>query len=191
MFRNSVGNIFEGITNNTDWNFTLVSEITPEISISWEDGTNADLSGILTNVILKIESEISSPSNPIIGYSWESSTDGISYTQFGIGNSNKTVSLNPGDNFYRIKATLQDTTEIYSNVLKYTKEAISTTNYYYKAVHPYNRPGNDFVRYIDQYGNEQIEVLIRLHWEDVDGDPCTLIQAYQILETQGAISCTP
>ena len=202
MFKNSVGNIFEGITNNTDWNFTLISEITPEISISWEDGTSTDLSGILTNITLKIESEVSSPSNPIIGYSWESSTDGISYTQFGIGNSNKTVSLNPGDNFYRIKATFQDTTEIYSNVLKYTKEAISTTEYYYKAIHPYNYPGNDFVRYIDQYGVEQIEFLIRSHWVDFNNDgieqvgewveaPCMLIQAYQILETQGAISCTP
>lgn len=202
MFKNSVGDIFEGITNSTDWNFTLVSEISPEISISWEDGTDTDLSGILTNITLKIESQISSPSNPIIGYSWESSTDGISYTQFGIGNSNKTVSLNPGDNFYRIKATLQDTTEIYSNVLKYTKEAISTTDYYFKATRPYNYPGNDFVRYIDQYGNEQIETLIRSHWEDLNNDgieqvdewieaPCTLIQAYQILETQGAISCTP
>lgn len=202
MFKNSVGNIFEGITNNTDWNFTLVSEITPEISISWEDGTSTDLSGILTNITLKIESQISSPSNSIIGYSWESSTNGISYTQFGIGNSNKTVSLNPGDNFYRIKATLQDTTEIYSNVLKYTKEAVTTTDYYFKATRPYNYPGNDFVRYIDQYGIEQVETLIRSHWEDLNNDgieqvdewieaPCTLIQAYQILETQGAISCTP
>lgn len=193
MFRNSVGNIFEGITNNTDWNFTLVSEITPEISISWEDGTSTDLSGILTNITLKIESEISSPSNPIIGYSWESSTDGISYTQFGIGNSNKTVSLNPGDNFYRIKVTLQDTTEVYSNILKYTRESIPITKYYYKAVNPYNYSGNDFVRYIDQYGNEQIEILIRSHWEDSEWieAPCTLIQSNQILQTRGARPCTP
>ena len=193
MFRNLVGNIFEGITNNTDWNFTLVSEITPEISISWEDGTSTDLSGILTNITLKIESEISSPSNPIIGYSWESSTDGISYTQFGIGNSNKTVSLNPGDNFYRIKATLQDTTEVYSNILKYTRESIPITKYYYKAVHPYNHNGNDYVRYIDKYGNEVVKILTRSHWEDSEWieAPCTLIKANQILETQGAITCTP
>ena len=193
MFRNSVGNIFEGITNNTDWNFTLVSEITPEISISWEDGTSTDLSGILTNITLKIESEISSPSNPIIGYSWESSTDGISYTQFGIGNSNKTVSLNPGDNFYRIKVTLQDTTEVYSNILKYTRESIPITKYYYKAVHPYDHNGNDFVRYIDKYGNEVVKILTRSHWEDSEWikAPCTLIKANQILETQGAITCTP
>lgn len=202
MFKNSYDNIFEGITNNTDWNFTLVATITPKISISWEDGTNTDLSGTLNNITLKIKDEISSPTNPIIGYSWESSTDGISYTQFGIGNSNKTVSLVPNNNFFRVKATLQDTSEIYSNVLKYTKENIPTTNYYFQAVHPYNHPGNDYVRYIDQYGNEQTEILIRSHWVDFNDNgleeigewmeaPCMLIQAYQILETQGAISCTP
>lgn len=202
MFKNSFGNIFEGITNNTDWNFTLVEEIIPAISISWEDGTNNDLSGNLNNITLKIESQIFSPINPFIGYSWESSTDGISYTQFGIGNSNKTISLNPEDNFYRIKATLQDSSVIYSNVLKYTKEAITTTNYYFKAIHPYDYPGYDYVRYIDQYGNEQTETLIRSHWVDLNDDgieqpgewfeaPCTLIVANQILEIKGAITCTP
>ena len=202
MFKNSVGNVFEGITNNTDWNFTLVNEITPTISISWEDGTNTDLSGTLNEIILKIKNETYSQLNPIITYSWESSTDGISYTQFGIGNSNKTVSLNPGDNFYRIKATLQDTSQIYSNVLKYTRETITTTDYYFKATRPYNYPGNDFVRYIDQYGIEQIEFLIRSHYEDFNNDgieqpgewveaPCMLIQANQILEVVGAVTCTP
>lgn len=202
MFKNSFGNIFEGITNDTDWNFTLVNEITPTISISWEDGTNTDLSGTLNTITLKIKNETYSQINPIIAYSWESSTDGISYTQFGIGNSNKTVSLNPGDNFYRIKATLQDTTEIYSNVLKYTKETISTTDYYFKALRPYDYPGYDYVRYIDQYGNEQTETLIRSHWVDLNDDgieqpgewfeaPCTLIVANQILEIRGAITCTP
>lgn|SRR5574343_199414 len=200
MFKNSFGNVFQGITNNTDWNFTLVETITPEISISWEDGTDTDLSGTLNSITLKIESQISSPANPIIGYSWESSTDGISYTQFGIGNSNKTVSLIPGDNFYRIKATLQDNSVIYSNVLKYTKEAITTTNYYFKATSPFNYPGYDYVRYIDQYGIEQVEILARSHWEDFDGDgfrdewveaPCTLIVANSILEVVGAVTCTP
>lgn len=203
LFKNSVGDIFEGISSKTEWAFTMTDlPITPEISISWVDGANADLSGILTKITLKIESQISSPINPIIGYSWEGSTDGISYTQFGIGNSNKTVFLNPGDNFYRIKATLQDTSEIYSNVLKYTKEALPTTNYYFQAIHPYNYPGNDYVRYIDQYGNEQIEILIRSYWGNYYNDgtelvdewieaPCMLIQANQILETQGAVSCIP
>lgn len=202
MFKNSFGNVFQGITNNTDWNFTLVEEITPTILISWGDGTNNDLSGTLNNITLKIKAETYSQINPIITYSWESSTDGISYTQFGIGNSNKTVSLNPGDNFYRIKATLQDTSEIYSNVLKYTKETIPTTDYYFKATRPYNYPGNDYVRYIDLYGIEQVEILIRSHWEDLNNDgmqqidewieaPCTLIQANQILEVVGAATCTP
>lgn len=194
LFKNSLGDVFNGINSKTEWTFTMTDlHITPEISISWEDGTNTDLSGILTNITLKIESEISSPSNPIIGYSWESSTDGISYTQFGIGNSNKTVSLNPGDNFYRIKVTLQDMTEVYSNILKYTRESIPITEYYYKAVHPYNHNGNDFVRFIDQNGNEVVEILTRSHWEDSEWieAPCTLIQANQILETKGAITCTP
>lgn len=202
MFKNSVGDVFEGITNNTDWNFTLVNKITPTISISWENGTNTDLIGTLNEIILKIKNETYSQINPIITYSWESSTDGISYTQFGIGNSNKTVYLVPNNNFYRVKATLQDNSEIYSNVLKYTKESISTADYYYKAVHPYNHPGNDYVRYIDQYGNEQTEYLIRSHWVDFNNDgieqpgewfeaPCTLIVANQILEVVGAITCTP
>lgn len=202
MFKNSFGNVFQGITNNTDWNFTLVEEITPEISISWEDGTDTDLSGTLNNITLKIKDETYSVSNPIISYSWESSTDGISYSQFGIGNSDKIVSLNPLNNFYRVKATLQDNSVIYSNVLKYTKESITTTNYYFKSNRPYNYPGNDFVRYIDQYGNEQTETLIRSYWEDFDGDgfrdedewieaPCTLIVANSILEVVGAVTCTP
>lgn len=202
MFKNSYGNIFEGITNNTDWNFTLVEEITPAILISWGDGTNNDLSGTLNNITLKIKAETYSQINPIIGYSWESSTDGISYTQFGIGNSNKNVSLNSGNNFYRVKATLQDNSVIYSNVLKYTKEAITTTDYYFKATRPYGYPGNDFVRYIDQYGNERTKILIRSHREYLEEDeihqlgswveaPCTLIVANQILEIQGAVSCTP
>lgn len=202
MFKNSFGNVFQGITNNTDWNFTLVAEITPEISISWEDGTNTDLSGNLNNITLKIKDETYSVSNPIISYSWESSTDGISYTQFSVGNSNKSVSLNSGNNFYRVKATLQDNSVIYSNVLKYTKETISTTDYYYKARHPYDYPGYDYVRYIDQYGIEQTEILIRSHWVDLNNDgmqqinewieaPCMLIQANQILEVVGATTCTP
>jgi hypothetical protein len=117
MFKNSFGNIFEGITNNTDWNFTLVEEITPTISISWEDGTDTDLRGTQNDITLKIKAETYSVSNPIIGYSWESSTDGISYTQFAINNSNKTVYLVPNNNFYRVKATLQDNSVIYSNVV--------------------------------------------------------------------------
>lgn len=202
MFKNSFGNVFEGITNNTDWNFTIVAEITPEISISWEDGTNTDLSGTLNNITLKIKDETYSVSNPIIGYSWESSTDGISYTQFSVGNSNKSVSLNSGNNFYRVKATLQDNSVIYSNILKYTRETITTTDYYFKALRPYNYPGYDYVRYIDQYGIEQTEILIRSHWVDFNDDgieqpgewfeaPCTLIQANQILEVEGASTCTP
>ena len=203
MFKNSVGDIFEGIANDTDWNFTLVEEIIPAISISWEDGTNTDLSGTLNNITLKIKDVISSSTNPIIVYSWESSTDGISYTQFAINNSNKTVYLVPNNNFYRVKATLQDNSVIYSNVLKYTKEAITTTDYYFKATRPYNYPGNDYVRYIDQYGNEQTEILIRSYREesiDENGQillgewfdaPCTLIQANQILEVVGAVTCTP
>jgi hypothetical protein len=202
MFRNSYGNIFEGITNNTNWNFTLVEEITPDISISWEDGTDTDLSGTQNDITLKIKDETYSVSNPIIGYSWESSTDGISYTQFGIGNSDKTVSLAPNNNFYRVKATLQDNSVIYSNVLKYTKEAVPTTNYYFKAIHPYNHPGDDYVRYIDKYGNERVKILVRSYWEDLNNDgmqqkdewiaaPCTLIVANSILEVVGASTCTP
>lgn len=203
LFKNSFGNIFEGISSKTEWAFTMTGlPITPEISISWEDGTDTNLSGILTNITLKIESQISSPSNPIIGYSWERSVDGINYTQFAVGTADQNVTLNTVDNFFRLKITLQDTTEIYSNVLKYTKETTPTTNYYFKATRPYNHPGNDFVRYIDQYGNEQTEVLIRSHWEGFGGDgsidfgiwieaPCMLIQANRILETQGALSCTP
>ena len=202
MIKNSYDNIFEGITNNTDWNFTLVAEITPTISISWEDGTDTDLSGTQNDITLKIKDVNYSPTNPIIAYSWESSIDGISYTQFAINDSNKTVYLVPNNNFYRVKATLQDNSVIYSNVLKYTKETITTTNYYFKAIHPYNHPGNDYVRYIDQYGNEQTETLIRSHWVDFNNDgieqpgewfeaPCTLIQAYQILDIQGAVTCTP
>ena len=200
MFKNSFGNIFEGITNNTDWNFTLVEETIPAISISWEDGTNNDLSGTLNNITLKIKAETYSQMNPIITYSWESSTDGNSYTQFAINNSNKTVYLVPNNNFYRVKATLQDNSVIYSNVLKYTKEAITTTNYYFKALRPFNYPGDDYVRYINQYGIEQVEILARSHWEDFDGDgfrdewveaPCTLIVANSILEVVGAVTCTP
>ena len=202
MFKNSYGNIFEGITNNTDWNFTLIEEITPTISISWEDGTNTDLRGTSNDITLKIKDVIYSPTNPIIAYSWESSIDGISYTQFGIGNSDKTVYLVPNNNFYRVKATLQDNSVIYSNVLKYTKEAITTTNYYFKAIHPYDYPGYDYVRYIDQYGNEQIVFLFRSYWADLNDDgmqqidewfeaPCTLIVANQILEVVGAATCTP
>ena len=202
MFRNSVGNEFEGIISDADWNFQLILVVINSFEISYSDGSIADLSGILSSIIIKINDENYSVSNPPVLYQWESSTDGISYTQFGIGNSDKTVSLNPGDNFFRLKITLQDTTEIYSNVLKYTKVTIPTTNYYFQAVHPYNHPGNDYVRYIDQYGNEQTEILIRSHWEDLNDNglqeigewmeaPCMLIQAYQILETQGAMSCTP
>jgi hypothetical protein len=206
MFKNSFGNIFgnifEGITNNTDWNFTLVEEITPAILISWEDGTDTDLRGTQNDITLKIKDETYSVSNPIIGYSWESSTDGISYTQFAINNSNKTVYLVTNNNFYRVKATLQDNSVIYSNVLKYTKEAISTTDYYFKASRPYDYPGFDYVRYIDQYGNEQTEFLIRSHYEDLNNDgieqpgewfeaPCTLIVANSILEVVGAVTCTP
>lgn len=202
MFRNSVGNEFEGIISDADWNFQLILVVINSFEISYSDGSISDLSGILSSIIIKINDENYSVSNPPVLYQWESSTDGISYTQFGIGNSDKTVSLNPGDNFFRLKITLQDTTEIYSNVLKYTKVTIPTTNYYFQAVHPYNHPGNDYVRYIDQYGNEQTEILIRSHWEDLNDNglqeigewmeaPCMLIQAYQILETQGAISCTP
>lgn len=202
MFKNSLGNEFEGIISDTEWDFQLIFEVINTFEISYSDGSIADLSGILSSIIIKINDENYSASNPPVLYQWESSTDGISYTQFGIGNSNKKVFLNPGDNFYRIKATLQDTSEIYSNVLKYTKEALPTTNYYFQATGLYNKPGNDFVRYIDQYGNEQIETLIRSHWADLYNDgmeqigewieaPCMLIQAYQILETQGAISCTP
>lgn len=202
MFKNSYGDIFEGITNNTDWNFTLVEEIIPEILISWEDGTDTDLSGTLNNITLKIKDETYSVSNPIVSYSWENSTDGISYTQFAINNSNKTVYLVPNNNFYRVKATLQDNSVIYSNVLKYAKEAITTTNYYFKALRPYDYPGYDYVRYIDQYGNEQTEILIRSHWVDFNNDgieqpgewfeaPCTLIVANSILEVVGAVTCTP
>jgi hypothetical protein len=203
MFKNSYVNIFEGITNNTDWNFTLVATITPEISISWEDGTDTDLRGTQNDITLKIKDETYSVSNPIIGYSWESSTDGISYTQFAINNSNKTVYLVTNNNFYRVKATLQDNSVIYSNILKYTKEAVTTTDYYFKATRPYSYPGNDFVRYIDQYGNEQVEVLIRSYREEfidengltLPGEwvkaPCTLIKANSILEVVGAVTCTP
>lgn len=203
MFKNSFSNVFGGITNNTDWNFTLVETITPAISIGWEDGTNTDLSGTLNNITLKIKDETYSQINPIITYSWESSTDGISYTQFAINNSNKTVYLVPNNNFYRVKATLQDNSVIYSNVLKYTKEVITTTNYYFKAIRPYDYPGYDYVRYIDQYGNEQIEGLIRSYREEfIDENgiillgewfeaPCTLIVANSILEVVGAVTCTP
>jgi hypothetical protein len=193
MFKNSMGDVFEGITNNTDWNFTLLETITPSINISWSDDSNTDLSGVLDTTNLKIFSSVVSPNNPIVSYSWERSSDNISYTQFGIGSSDKSVNLFPSDNYFRLKVTLQDTTEVYSNVLKYTRDSLPYSNYYFQASRPYNFPGNDFVRYIDQYGQEQIEILIRAYddggiWLEA---PCMLIQANQILETQGAITCTP
>ena len=192
MFKNSLGGIFDGITNNTDWNFTLLETITPSVIISWVDDTITDLSGVLYTETIKILNTVTSQSNPIVSYSWERSADNIDYTQFGIGSSDKSISLLPSDNYFRLKITLQDNTIITSNVLKYTRESIPVTNYYYKSIHPYNYPGNDFVRYIDEFGQEQIEVLVRSHlgnfWAEA---PCTLIVANQILETQGAITCTP
>ena len=199
MFKNSLGGEFDGIANNTDWNFTLLETITPSVTISWSDNTTNDLSGILDTETIKILNTVTSPSNPIVFYAWEQSNDNINFTQFAINNSDKTVSLVPNDNYFRLKATLQNEVDIYSNVLKYTRKSIPVTNYYYKAIHPYNHTGNDFVRYIDKYGQERIKVLIRSHWEDFNNDgidewvgaPCTLIKANQILETQGAITCTP
>lgn len=193
MFKNSLGNEFEGIISDTEWNFQLIIEVINTFEISYSDGSIADLSGILTSIIIKINDESYSVSNPPILYQWERSIDGINYTQFAVGIADQNVTLNTVDNFFRLKITLQDTSEIYSNVLKYTKETIPTTNYYFQASRPYNFPGNDFVRYIDQYGNEQTEILIRAYddggiWLEA---PCMLIQANEILETQGAISCTP
>lgn len=202
MFKNSVGNTFQGISNTTDWNFSLLDSITPSINISWEDGTNTDISSYDGTYIVKILNQVTSPSNPIISYSWEKSTDNIIFTPFASGSDNKLVNMVNGTNFIRLKITLQDTTEVYSNVLTYIRLTYPVSNYYYKAIRPYDYPGNDYVRYKDENDNEQIQVLIRSHWEDLNNDgiqqsyewliaPCTLIQAKEILEVVGAEVCTP
>lgn len=199
LFKNALGSIYEGIYGNSSWYFTIASSITPSVSISWLDGNVGNLSGSGDSVSMKIKSLITKPDNGAVNYIWESSSNGITYAPFEYGKTNKTFTLNPNNNYFRLKVVLSDSTTLYSNILQYIKEGIAYTNYYYKATRPFDFPGNDFVRYIDQYGFEQTEILVRSHWENLEGNgsgtwveaPCTLIQAVSILQVQGAVSCIP
>lgn len=194
MFKNSLG--FENQLYSID--FSISDSITPSVNITWEDDTIEDKIGLLNTIGVKVSNILLSANNPSTYQQFEKSTDGISYTSF-IGN---TLNITEGDNYVRYKVELQNLDIVYSNVLKYSKNGLPLTNYYFQATRPFNYPGNDYVRYLDAFGIERVEILTRSHWEDTNGDgeltddewieaPCTLIQAYQILETQGAMSCTP
>lgn len=200
MFKNNIGNEFEGISDDTTWNFTLTSvAIETSISIEWEDGTNTDISGVLSNINIKVDTLVENPNNPILSYVFEKGSDGITYETFASGTSlillasPTNVLLNISDNYFRLKLILQDNTEILSNTLHYTKENLITTDFFYKAKHSYSHPGNDYVIYIDSEGNQQTKILERAHFDSEMNwieAPCMLIEANQIIETVGAIVCT-
>lgn len=68
----------------------------------------------------------------------------------------------------------------------------ATTTYGYRAIHPYEHPGTDYVIYIDANGVEQQIDLPRAGaGENIDTAPCIKIVAQRIVSHSGITSCTP
>lgn len=59
-------------------------------------------------------------------------------------------------------------------------------NFYYQAIHPEAHAGSDYIVYIDAYGNQQTHTLTR---DDVNGNPCELIEANSVIQITGAFQC--
>lgn len=57
---------------------------------------------------------------------------------------------------------------------------------YWQAIHPYEHNGDDTVTYIDEYGEQQTDYLIRR--EDPSENPCTLIQGF-VVSHHGVVPC--
>jgi hypothetical protein len=68
-----------------------------------------------------------------------------------------------------------------------TEGDLPTYSFMYRAIHPDQHPGTDFVVYIDEIGNEQTYILHR--GDGSNPNPCEAIEANRIVRTIGAVSC--
>lgn len=81
-----------------------------------------------------------------------------------------------------------DTTTTTSTTTSTTTTLPPAQYFGYQAIHPQAQGGTDYVRYIDEFGVEQIYTLVR---DDINGNPCEAIYAISIIQTVGAVPCTP
>ncbi|WP_234110118.1 hypothetical protein [Chryseobacterium sp. R2A-55] len=185
-----LGNTGSNIMTQTI-NMTDLSEVIPIIlqaSIIWSDGTSADKSGTLDGITMRLGTEVHDINCEPLQFIWQRENNG-NWTNFDFGNHDVTAALFVGDNKFRLKLVDNCGGEAISNVLNYTKSqpTFPTQNYGYRAIHPEGHPGEDYVIYLDQYGNEQTRILPRV---ETGLSPCILIVAHKIIEKVGATACT-
>lgn len=112
------------------------------------------------------------------------STDGNTWiNDTGSPISPRTYTTPTVTTYYRVISNCSGGPSNPSNVITFIPAASYS---YWVAVHPEIHPGNDSVTYIDEFGNQQTEILIR---DDINGNPCTAIYAIRIISHVGAAQC--
>ncbi|WDF45245.1 hypothetical protein PQ459_10075 [Chryseobacterium sp. KACC 21268] len=113
-----------GISEITDWNFTVLDKpIEPDafVNLSWEDESQIDLSGNLTQGKVKIR-DFDFANKTVLAYSWQRRSDTTPFTEYSNLDQDFTVpNFNVGENIFRLIITFTDNSEIISNELKYIR----------------------------------------------------------------------
>lgn len=104
---------------------SAVEPIDLSVSILWNDDTSAPKTGILGNIIVKLGSLMFDPADPIITQQWEvwNGTAWVFYADKTA--DSETIALPYESNQIRLKIVSQYSVTAYSNVLGYTKTALS------------------------------------------------------------------
>lgn len=180
--------------------------VTPPVNgssmITFFDNTTSPIVGNNTTIEVIHLSTVIDPSDSIVSQKWEQD-NGNGFQEVGDLASPFNFNLNVGENKIRLKTQTQNEV-FYSNILIVTRiqNTYPLQNFYFQAIHPDTHSGIDYVVYLDEYGMEQTLELIRSRWNDFNNDgieevgewleaPCMLVSAYQIVETFGAMPCTP
>lgn len=109
------------------------------VAVTWEDGSNANRTGVAATEILKAGGITFPADDPLIIFEWQVDIGG-GFISLGTGVTPYSASINTGENNFRMKAVSQNGFTVFSNILYYNRIVIECLGY---TVSAYLNSGDD------------------------------------------------
>lgn len=192
------GNKGNEITQTINMIDLSLPEVTASAEIAFFDNTTAPKEGSEIKINILHIGTTEDPLDLVVASSWQKDT-GTGFVYVADLSTPYEMDLAIGTNRFRLKCETASGAIFYSNVLTYecSIPTYPTADFWFKSTHPSGYPADDYVDYLDEFGNEQRKILEKERYVDYgegtvfEPAPCTRITASSIVDTFGAISCTP